>query len=248
MNEIINCGDKKNSFIGCPIQFFKSLSTGESTCKCGGPIIDRVCILCGQQYCARCEEPSKPNHVCSHDKLLSLNTIRLTTVRCPKCHIRIEKSYGCDHMYCTQCKCNFDRASGKIIKESEQTNDIYLTSLSETESEYSYYINTLIAEYEKYAIKDINKYKSKLCYMLSTMRLGIFDENQWSQLMTLIESSHTMMLHKIAKETIAALRPAVANMIKNTIDILSETIDDYAADIIATRITQKGIIALRNLL
>lgn len=245
VNEIINSGDKKNPFISCPIQFFKLLSAGDSICKCGGTIIEHKCILCTQQYCAQCEEPLTPNHICSHDKLSSLDAIRSTTVRCPKCHIHIEKSYGCDHMYCTQCKCNFDWATGKIIKESEQTNDIYLNDLSETESEYSYYINTLIADYEEYAIKDINIYKSKICYNLSAMRLGILDENQRSMALLPL---NVMLQHKIAKETLTALRPAVANAIKNTIEILSESIDDYTADIIATRITQKGIIALRNIL
>jgi hypothetical protein len=248
VNEIINCGDRRNPFIGFPIQFFKSLSAGESTCKCGGPILDHTCILCGQRYCAQCEDSLTPNHVCNHDKLLSLDAIRSTTVQCPKCHIHIEKSHGCDHMYCTQCKCNFDWTSGKIIKESEQTNDIYLSDLSETESEYSYYINTLIADYEEYAVKDINIYKSRLCYILSTARLGIFDENQRSKSVALLQPLNTIIQHKIAKESIAALRPAVANMIKNTIDILSESINDYTADIIATRITQKSIIALRNIL
>ena len=248
VNEIINCGDKKNPFIGCPIRFFKSLSTGEFTCNCGGPIIDHTCILCDQHYCILCEESLTPNHVCSHDKLSSMDTIRSTTVQCPKCHIRIEKAYGCDHMYCTQCKCNFDWVTGKIIKESEQTNDIYLTDLSETESEFSYYINALIADYETYAIEDINAYKSKLCYLLSTMRLGIFDESRWTRSIALSQPLSVIMRNRIAKETLTALRSAVANAIKNTIDILSETIDDYTADVIAMRITEKGIIALRNML
>lgn len=248
INEIIKCGPSCNPFKGCPVRFLKSLSKGEVTCACGGPIISRVCLLCDQHYCDHCEEPINGFHHCSQDRLSSIAVINETTIKCPKCYSRIQKSEGCDHMYCTQCRCNFDWITGKLIKESEQTNDMYVNDLSSIEQDHIYYLRALIEEYESYIPSDIAYHKSALGHELSTIYAGIYDDSMGAPSIILRPHLNVILKNRIAKETIAALRPAVANAIQNTLDILSGTLNDYEADAIAERIVQRGIIALRDIL
>ncbi len=248
INEIIKCVPEYNPFKGCPIRFLKSLSKGESTCTCGGPIISHTCLLCDQHYCEHCEEPINETHQCSPDKLSTIKELHETTVKCPKCFVRIQKSEGCDHMYCTHCRSNFDWITGKLIKESEQTNDLYVNSLSSTEQEYIYYIRALIEDYEAYNMSDVAYHKSALCHELSLIHAGIYDGSLGAPALALSPHLNALLKYRIAKETIAALRPAVANAIQNTLDIFGDTLNDYEADAVAERIVQKGIVTLREIL
>jgi hypothetical protein len=248
ISEIIKCGPSFNPFKGCPIQFLKSLSKGEATCACGGPIIAYTCLLCDQHYCQQCEEPIKGFHQCSPDKISTIKELRLTTIRCPKCCVRIQKSEGCDHMFCTKCHANFNWTTGELIKESEQTNGMYVDTWSPLEQNYVYYINMLIEDYESYIPSDIAYHKSILCHDLSLIRAGIYDESLGVPSLIIRPQLNTLLKYRIAKETLSALRPAVVNAIQNTLDTLSDTINDYEADAIAERITQRGIIALREIL
>jgi hypothetical protein len=248
IDEILKCGTRYNPFTDCPVRFLKSLSKGEATCTCGGPIISHVCLLCDQHYCEHCEEPINGFHQCSQDKLSSIAAINNISIKCPKCYSRIQKSEGCDHMYCTQCHCNFDWITGKVIKESEQTNDMYVNELSTIERDYIYYIRALIEDYESYIPSDLAYHKSALGHELSAIHADIYDERKGTPSITLRPHLNTILKNRIAKETIAALRPAVANAIQNTLDILSGTLNDYEADAVAERIVQRGIIALRDFL
>jgi hypothetical protein len=38
----------------------------------------------------------------------SKELINSITKACPKCHVRIEKNGGCDHMHCLRCKTSFN--------------------------------------------------------------------------------------------------------------------------------------------
>jgi hypothetical protein len=151
-------------------------------------------------------------------------------------------------MYCTQCHCNFDWITGKVIKESEQTNDMYVNELSTIERDYIYYIRALIEDYESYIPSDLAYHKSALGHELSAIHADIYDERKGTPSITLRPHLNAILKNRIAKETMAALRPAVANAIQNTLDILSGTLNDYEADAVAERIVQRGIIALRDFL
>lgn len=244
IDEMLTVNKKPNPFHCCPLRFLKSLTVNsESICSCGGPILGHTCLLCGQQYCKHCHEQYNTHHSCDPEILETIKVLDETTIRCPKCLTRIQKISGCDHMFCTNCHCNFDWKTGQIIKESEQTNDMYEETVHTTEREYMYYIRKFIAYYEstKY---DTLKYKSDLLFFIACRNEGITLLN----LNTAQKINHLLQFileAKLYKEKYTALRPIIASAIDNTMAILGETIDDYAADRVAERIIAKGVYALR---
>eukprot|EP00956_Cyclotella_meneghiniana_P026671 scaffold58259_cov107-Cyclotella_meneghiniana.AAC.1 len=74
------------------------------------------CDKCSTTFCLKCgEEPHSPV-TCKHLALWqekcrneseTANWILANTKPCPKCHSRIEKNQGCNHMTCSGCKYEF---------------------------------------------------------------------------------------------------------------------------------------------
>lgn len=244
VNEMLTVNKKSNPFHRCPLRFLKSLTIdSESKCSCGGPILEHACLLCGQQYCKYCHEQYNTYHSCDPEVLETIKVLDETTIRCPKCLARIQKISGCDHMFCTNCHCNFDWKTGQIIKESEQTNDMYEEAVNDAEREYMYYIRKFISYYES-TKHDMLKLKSDLLFLLTCR------DNEISIPNLNIDKEINLRLQwaleaKQYKETYTVLRPAIASAIDNTMAILDETIDDYTAERVAERIIAKGVDALR---
>lgn len=82
------------------------------------------CMLCKKEHCLRCfVEIKNANHTCDPDTLKSLDELNRETKRCPKCHNRIYKTEGCDHMRCTSCGSHFSWNTGVLLAHS--TNHHY---------------------------------------------------------------------------------------------------------------------------
>lgn len=69
---------------------------------------------CGAWFCFKCGDAAHQPAGCAavatwtekcQNESETANWILANTRRCPKCHTRIEKNQGCNHMSCTQCKC-----------------------------------------------------------------------------------------------------------------------------------------------
>ena len=78
------------------------------------------CSECRQEYCYDCGEKKtfedgRCTHECNEETRKSFKTVRMNTHSCPKCGVRIQRSEGCDHMFCTACHTSFNWASGRII-------------------------------------------------------------------------------------------------------------------------------------
>ena len=232
---------KINEMTCCPSKFLKRLSTdADHTCECGGAIINDECVLCKSHYCIHCHEKMKENHTCSQEKLDTMKVLEKTTVKCPRCHLRIQKSQGCDHMFCTQCHCNFDWVTGKAIAASEQTNEMFFDYMTELEHEYSFYLTSLMEAYEDIA-GSTETIKDRLYFMLIHEKVagdGIYQAEIRRCLRTLME-------HIINKEIYNAMRPEVAAEMADTLSIYGEAITDYDADELCNAIVDKAIIALR---
>lgn len=73
------------------------------------------CDTCRVKHCARCfRVHEKPNEVCLVKNLKIADEFRENTILCPTCSILIQRSSGCNHMFCVMCKTKFDWATGSI--------------------------------------------------------------------------------------------------------------------------------------
>ena len=111
--------------------------------SCDGFIKKNKCLKCNKKYCKKCNKikelapttsrdaiaslrssatptastskNEKYNHVCKEEDLSTVAILK-ECKKCPKCHISIMKSQGCDHMFCTQCHTMFNWSNLQITK------------------------------------------------------------------------------------------------------------------------------------
>jgi hypothetical protein len=85
--------------------------------ECRGFLSDSYsCGLCLKKVCKLCHEELLDEHKCNPDSVLTVDLLKDTTKPCPKCHILIYKTDGCDQMFCTQCHTAFSWKTGQIEK------------------------------------------------------------------------------------------------------------------------------------
>lgn len=97
-----------------------------SKCKrenCIGLIVEKhlplkkyICKLCETEYCKECLDFLTPDHKCNENEAEDFKYILRTSTSCPNCGIRINKSDGCDVMFCTICHTSFSYSKGTILK------------------------------------------------------------------------------------------------------------------------------------
>lgn len=76
--------------------------------------------------CISCHEKViDSDHECDPNIILNIRTIRQKSKPCPKCATPIQRSYGCNQMFCTECKTIFDWATLKI-ETGARHNPVYL--------------------------------------------------------------------------------------------------------------------------
>jgi hypothetical protein len=90
--------ERKETFIGkCPATDCKGYLSTRYKCK-----------MCETKYCPDCmeqlNEADEEDHVCKEDTKQSLALIKKETKPCPGCGVRTYKMYGCDQMWCPECK------------------------------------------------------------------------------------------------------------------------------------------------
>lgn len=85
-----------------------------------------TCVKCSKKYCAKCRNEDSVDHKCNTEDIETTKFLRETesTKPCPKCRTLIERSYGCNHMFCISCRTSYDWVSGDIIRVS--SNPLFL--------------------------------------------------------------------------------------------------------------------------
>lgn len=83
------------------------------------------CPLCKTKVCHSClaikkiissdSEEKEDEHVCKDEDVASAKTIESETKPCPSCGVRVQKSEGCNQMWCTSCNNAFDWRTGKKV-------------------------------------------------------------------------------------------------------------------------------------
>jgi hypothetical protein len=88
------------------------------------------CGTCGKFSCAHCHEVKGASsaeieqHVCNPDNVETVRLLCSDTKPCPSCGIYIQKTEGCDQMFCISCKQLWSWKTGKI--EERGHNPHYL--------------------------------------------------------------------------------------------------------------------------
>ena len=76
------------------------------------------CPVCTTWACSKCHQiigyHKDDPHVCKQADIDSVEAIKKTTKPCPTCAVPIQKSVGCNQMWCTQCQVAFDWKTGEI--------------------------------------------------------------------------------------------------------------------------------------
>ena len=72
------------------------------------------CSICEEVYCKDCNVSWSEGHQCDESLKESVQFIINNTTPCPSCGIQIQKSEGCDQMWCTECHTAFSYKTGKI--------------------------------------------------------------------------------------------------------------------------------------
>lgn len=83
------------------------------------------CGSCSKFVCATCREILSTGHVCKKEILDNLQALNNDSKECPKCAVRIFRSAGCNHMFCTHCGTHFDWLSGEVLRSNQSTNGHY---------------------------------------------------------------------------------------------------------------------------
>ena len=76
---------------------------------------NKKCGICQVVVCGKCHKVKEKTHTCNKDDVESVNEVKKSTKPCPECKVRIQKSFGCSQMWCTECKTPFDWNTGKKI-------------------------------------------------------------------------------------------------------------------------------------
>lgn len=90
-----------------------------SSGRCDGIVAAGSCNICGVFHCDTCHEIRKADHKCNPNIVKSINTIGRHSKSCPKCLAPIQKSEGCDQMFCVECHATFSYNTGRLIRGNE---------------------------------------------------------------------------------------------------------------------------------
>lgn len=85
------------------------------------------CVVCSTHVCRSCleERTEGDTHTCDDNILESVRQIRKDSKRCPHCKVLVHRIFGCDQMWCTNCKTRFSYSTLKLTRGSHFHNPHY---------------------------------------------------------------------------------------------------------------------------
>lgn len=105
---------------------------GCSKCKgffvCEGA--ETKCNSCLAPICHLCHEPRGDAHECAAGSAASIALMIKNSQSCPRCFLGVQRSSGCDQMFCTICNTAFSYSTGRAIPASENIHNPHFFSLS----------------------------------------------------------------------------------------------------------------------
>lgn len=98
---------------------------------CRGFVTYGKCGTCNINVCMTCHEKSDHDHKCDDNIVQNIIEISNNTKPCPKCTTPINKTFGCNHMFCTNCRTHFDWETGTIMNNSSNHHYINLATFND---------------------------------------------------------------------------------------------------------------------
>lgn len=117
-NKVKSCQDYKGYYYKKAINnsIYKNENSGR--CRCNLGVIsfsDYTCNVCKRKACPTCLNFEHPDSSCTVDDMKLMHYYKTKCQSCPECGIWIEKSQGCDDMFCTFCHTTFNFVNRKRI-------------------------------------------------------------------------------------------------------------------------------------
>jgi hypothetical protein len=72
------------------------------------------CTVCEETTCLKCLCLKEESHECKPEDISTTKEILKSSKACPSCATRIQKSHGCDQMFCVLCHTAFSYLTGEI--------------------------------------------------------------------------------------------------------------------------------------
>lgn len=91
---------------------------------------DYTCGICAINICKHCSKEVSDGHECNPDDVATVEELKRSTKSCPKCHVPIFKTDGCDQMFCTKCHTAFSWRTG-VVETGIVHNPEYFRELRE---------------------------------------------------------------------------------------------------------------------
>ena len=86
-----------------------------SSNDCRGFCVEEICVVCEQKTCSKCLVQKSEGHTCRQEDLETVRYIFHNSRPCPCCNQPIDKTEGCDQMYCVVvCSTSFSWKTGRI--------------------------------------------------------------------------------------------------------------------------------------
>lgn len=97
-------------------------------------VISGKCMVCETMHCLKCFELDEKNHKCTAVAEADARFVLAHTKSCPRCHVLIQRAFGCNQMMCNQCNCIFDWSTGQEDKGVVH-NPLFLALSMEVQAE-----------------------------------------------------------------------------------------------------------------
>ncbi len=167
-------------------------SAREIKCKCG----TSYCFKCSKEFHRPCScEMYEKWNILNHDSKNDDKWIEANTKECPNCHQKIEKSYGCNYMYCDKraggcgkafcyvCETDWEKHSQDHFNCNKYTDEIKkkekaASDLKQKLQRYNFYFSRYMNN--KQAIEIINekirnKIAEKITKLVTLKNVSVLD-------------------------------------------------------------------------
>ncbi len=189
---------------------------------CNGKLNKKFeCLKCMTKFCKNCEKIEKENHVCKDEDIESLKFVN-TIIKCPKCHVSIERSEGCSDMTCASCKTNFNYLTGELGGGGNhgQNQDIMSQLYKKTNFTFDFKKNYNHSIQEKLFIIENNEQKEPSIIQLNNVIKKLIEQTDKEQIDNIIGNE---IGNEIGNDVLRVFEKYLKNRL-NYINFISATV------------------------